>query len=209
MLSSLAVSHTVRVAGASLVAKGLAARFASTLANATKEKVIILGAAGRDFHDFMTYWSRQPNIEVKCFTETQIPGIDNRHFPAEMCNNHLNDNLYKEGLSIYPEKRLEELIQRFDANTCTLAYSDLPYDTVQSLASRVNAAGCKFVQLPPSMTQVESIKPVVAVVASRTVSAIFCTLPHSIFAILYVIHDRELENLRLLATLPTTTRTRD
>ena len=154
-----------------MAAKMLVARFATSSVfqkAAEKEKVIILGAAGRDFHDFLTYWSKQPNVEVKCFTETQIPGIDNRHFPAEMCNNHLNDNLYKNGLDIYPEASLEELIKRFEADTCSLAYSDLPYDTVQSLASRVNAAGCKFVQLSPKMTQVESSKPVVAVVASRT-----------------------------------------
>jgi len=132
------------------------------------DKVIILGAAGRDFHDFMVYWSTRPNTKVVCFTETQIPGIDNRVFPPEMCRNDLNGNLYPDGITIYPESQLEELIQRFEANICTLAYSDLSYHTVQSLASRVNAAGCQFVQLPPAMTQLASTKPVVAIVASRT-----------------------------------------
>lgn len=133
-----------------------------------KEKVIILGAAGRDFHDFITYWSKKPNTEVKAFTGQQIPGIDHRKFPAELCNNDLNGNLYPEGIQIYPEATLEDLIRQTKATTCTLAYSDLKYDTVGSLASRVNAAGCKFVLLPPELTMVESIKPVIAVCASRT-----------------------------------------
>ena len=133
-----------------------------------KENVIILGAAGRDFHDFITYWSKQPDTEVKAFTGQQIPGIDHRKFPAELCNNHLNGNLYPKGIQIYPEATLEKLIRQTKATTCALAYSDLSYDTVGSLASRVNAAGCKFVLLPPEITMVESTKPVIAVCASRT-----------------------------------------
>lgn len=134
----------------------------------TIDKVIILGAAGRDFHDFMVYWAIRPNTQVVCFTETQIPGIENRHFPMEMCRNDINGNLYPHGIDIYPECQLENLIQQFHANICTLAYSDLSYHTVQSLASRVHAAGCQFVQLPPVATQLSSIKPVVSIVASRT-----------------------------------------
>ncbi|GAX10449.1 hypothetical protein FisN_21Lh147 [Fistulifera solaris] len=132
------------------------------------EKVIILGAAGRDFHDFITYWSKQPNVEVVCFTAAQIPGIDDRTFPSEMCNNDLNNNRYPNGVKIFPEDKLEELVARFGATTVAMAYSDLSYDTVQSLASRANAAGCKFVQLPPHLTMVESSKPVISVCASRT-----------------------------------------
>lgn len=147
----------------------LGRRFATTKVNEpNKENVIILGAAGRDFHDFITYWSKKPNTEVKCFTGQQIPGIDHRTFPAELCNNDLNGNLYRSGIKIHPEADLEELIHLNQATTCTLAYSDLSYDTVQSLASRVNAAGAKFVQLPPIVSMVESTKPVVAVCASRT-----------------------------------------
>ena len=134
----------------------------------TMEKLIILGAAGRDFHDFMTYWSIQPNITVQCFTGTQIPGIDGRLYPPELCNNDKNDNRYPNGLMIYDESDLERLVRHFDATMCALAYSDLNYDTVQSLAARVNAAGCKFVQLPPSLTQLKSSKPVIAVCATRT-----------------------------------------
>ena len=132
------------------------------------EKLIIMGAAGRDFHDFMTYWSVQPNVIVQCFTGTQIPGIDGRVYPAELCNNHKNENRYPNGLMIYNENDLEKLIKDFGATMCALAYSDLNYDTVQSLAARVNAAGCKFVQLPPAATQLHSSKPIIAVCATRT-----------------------------------------
>lgn len=95
---------------------------------------------GRDFHDFMTYWSLQPNVEVQCFTGTQIPGIVGRAFPAEMCNNDKNGNRYPDGLMIYSETDLEKLIKDFGATMCALAYSDLNYDTVQSLAARVNVS---------------------------------------------------------------------
>lgn len=104
------------------------------------EKLIILGAAGRDFHDFMTYWSVQPDVVVQCFTGTQIPGISGRMYPAEMCNNDENGNRYPNGLMIYSENDLEKLIEKFEATMCALAYSDLNYDTVQSLAARVNVS---------------------------------------------------------------------
>jgi predicted GTPase len=142
-------------------------RFSST-ADSDRDNVVILGAAGRDFHDFITFWSTKPNTTVKCFTGTQIPGIEHRIFPPEMCNNDKNGNLYPQGLKIYPESQLEDLIQRNEATTCALAYSDLSYDTVQSLASRVNAAGCQFVQLAPIQTMIPSTKPIVSVCASRT-----------------------------------------
>ena len=116
----------------------------------------------------MTYWSKQPDVQVEAFTATQIPGIDSRHFPSEMCNNQYNNNLYPNGLQVHPESSLEELIESTKADTCALAYSDLSYDIVQKLAARVNTAGCKFVQLPPRLTMLESTKPVVSVCASRT-----------------------------------------
>lgn len=133
-----------------------------------QEKVIILGAAGRDFHDFQVYWKNQPNVEVMCFTGTQIPGIDGRNFPSELCGTDENTNAYPDGIKIYHESNLESLVEQFNADTVALAYSDLKYDTVQSLAARANACGCKFVQLPPKWTMLESSKPVIAVCASRT-----------------------------------------
>jgi predicted GTPase len=163
-------SHASLAQRSLLPATTIAARYFSTAAAATtaKDNVIILGAAGRDFHDFITYWSKKPNVVVTAFTGQQIPGIDHRTFPKELCNNHLNGNLYPNGIKIHPEATLEELIRQTKANTCALAYSDLSYETVGSLASRVNAAGCKFVQLSPVHTMVESTKPVIAVCASRT-----------------------------------------
>lgn len=88
----------------------------------------------------MTYWSIKPNVIVQCFTGTQIPGIAGRVYPKEMCNNDKNGNRYPNGLMIYPEQDLEKLIKKFDATMCALAYSDLNYDTVQSLAARVNVS---------------------------------------------------------------------
>jgi predicted GTPase len=85
-----------------------------------------------------------------------------------MCHNDKNNNLYPEGVMIYPEEQLEELIERFHATTCAMAYSDVNYTTLQSLAARANAAGCKFVQLSPKTTMLPSTKPVIAVCASRT-----------------------------------------
>jgi predicted GTPase len=145
-----------------------ARQFSTAIPPPVKDNVIILGAAGRDFHDFITYWSKKPNTEVTAFTGQQIPGIDHRTFPKELCNNDLNGNLYPNGIQIHPEASLEELIRQTKATTCALAYSDLSYETVGSLASRVNAAGCQFVQLPPAYTMVESNKPLIAVCASRT-----------------------------------------
>ena len=88
----------------------------------------------------MTYWSIQPNVHVQCFTGTQIPGIAGRLFPPELCNNDKNGNRYPDGLMTYNENDLETLIKRFGATMCALAYSDLNYDTVQSLAARVNVS---------------------------------------------------------------------
>jgi hypothetical protein len=144
------------------------ARRLTSKSGPTNENVVILGAGGRDFFDFMTYWSKKPEFDVKCFTGAQIPGIDRRIFPKEMCNNDKNDNKYPHGIEIFPEHSLEALLSLFNADTVALAYSDLSYDTVQSLAARANAAGCKFIQLPAKLTQIESTKPVISVCASRT-----------------------------------------
>jgi predicted GTPase len=132
------------------------------------EKVMILGAAGRDFHDFQVYWSVRPDVEVVCFTGTQIPGIDGRLFPPELCHNDHNHNLYPKGINIFDEANMESLIHEYQVDTVALAYSDLRYDTVQSLAARANTCGCQFVQLPPKLTMLVSTKPVLAVCASRT-----------------------------------------
>jgi predicted GTPase len=128
-----------------------------------KTNLIILGAAGRDFHDFNVYWRHRDDINVVAFTATQIPDIDGRRYPAELAGKK-----YPEGIPIHSEDDLESLIKQHDVKLCALAYSDLNYKTVQSLAARVNAAGAHFIQLSPHDTMVESSKPVIAICAVRT-----------------------------------------
>lgn len=140
------------------------------LDNSTNTQLIYLyrNSKGRDFHDFMSYWSLQPNVIVTCFTSTQIPGIGGRLFPPEMCNNDKNGNRYPNGLMIYDQNDLETLIEEHGATMCALAYSDISYDSVQNLAAKVNSKGASFIQLPPALTQLHSSKPLVSICATRT-----------------------------------------
>ena len=100
---------------------------------------LILGAAGRDFHNFNTFYRDNEAYNVVAFTATQIPNIDGRKYPAELAG-----NLYPEGIKIYPESELEDLIRDLGVEEAVFAYSDVPYDYVMSLAARVNAAGADF-----------------------------------------------------------------
>jgi predicted GTPase len=126
-------------------------------------KVIILGAAGRDFHEFNTYWKQQPDADVVCFTATQIPNIDGRVYPPELAGER-----YPQGIPIHPEERLEDLIAEHGVDEVTLAYSDLSHETVMHLASRVQAAGAHFRLLGAESTMIRSSKPVVSICAVRT-----------------------------------------
>jgi predicted GTPase len=126
-------------------------------------RVIIMGAAGRDFHDFNVYWKHRTDVEVVCFTATQIPGIDDRLYPSVLAGER-----YPNGIPIKPEDELEALIAKHDVNLVTLAYSDLPYEFVMHQASRVQAAGAGFQLLGAQQTMVASTKPVIAVCAVRT-----------------------------------------
>lgn len=126
-------------------------------------KVIILGAAGRDFHDFNVYWRDNPEYEVVCFTATQIPDIEGRIYPPE-----LSGSRYPDGIPIYAEERLPELIEKHDVDLCTLAYSDLPHEVVMNKASLVMACGANFHLLGHRATMLESTKPVIAICAVRT-----------------------------------------
>ncbi|MBN2425772.1 MAG: GTPase [Calditrichaceae bacterium] len=128
-----------------------------------KTKVIIMGAAGRDFHNFNTYYRDNESYEVVAFTATQIPDIDDRKYPAE-----LSGRLYPDGIKIYPESELVELIHKFDVDEVVFSYSDVPYDYVMSRSALVNAAGADFKMLGPKHTQIKSTKPVIAVCAVRT-----------------------------------------
>jgi predicted GTPase len=126
-------------------------------------KVIIMGAGGRDFHDFNVAFRDDTDTEVVAFTAAQIPGIDDRRYPASLAGPR-----YPNGIPIYPEERLEELIAGEWADEVVLAYSDLSHADVMHKASRVLAAGADFRLLGPKTTMLESTKPVVAVCAVRT-----------------------------------------
>jgi predicted GTPase len=126
-------------------------------------KVIILGAAGRDFHNFNCVYRGNEAYEVVAFTATQIPDIDGRKYPAELAG-----DLYPAGIPIEDESELVSLIGKFDADMCVMSYSDRSYQQVMSLASIVNAAGADFTMLGERDTQIKSTKPVISVCAVRT-----------------------------------------
>jgi predicted GTPase len=129
----------------------------------SKTKVIIIGAAGRDFHNFNTIYRDNDAVEVIAFTAAQIPDIDGRKYPAALAG-----KLYPEGIPIYAEEELVGLIQKHQADECVLSYSDLPYDRVMHLGSVVMAAGAKFSMMGSFPTMIKSTKPIIAVGAVRT-----------------------------------------
>ena len=128
-----------------------------------RKKVIIMGAAGRDFHNFNMYFRDNEAYEVVAFTATQIPDIDDRKYPAELAG-----KLYPDGIKIYPEEELPELIKMHNVDEVVFAYSDVPYDYVMSRSALVNAAGADFRLMGQKLTQVKSSKPVIGVCAVRT-----------------------------------------
>jgi predicted GTPase len=128
-----------------------------------KKKIIIMGAAGRDFHNFNVYYRENNEYEVVAFTATQIPDIAGRKYPPE-----LSGELYPNGIPIYPEEKLTELIKENDIDEVVFAYSDLPYEYVMGKSAVVNAAGADFTLLGPESTMIKSTKPLIAVCAVRT-----------------------------------------
>lgn len=128
-----------------------------------KKRVIIMGAAGRDFHNFNTYFRDNPDYEVAAFTATQIPKISGRKYPAE-----LSGKLYKKGISIYPENDLTDLIKRESIDLVVFSYSDISHEYVMQKGSQVLAAGANFMLLSPSKTQIKAKVPVISVCAIRT-----------------------------------------
>ena len=128
-----------------------------------KKNVIIIGAAGRDFHNFNTYFRGNDIFNVVAFTAAQIPDIDGRKYPAELAG-----NLYPEGIPIYAEENLPRLIKEMKVDVCVFSYSDVPYQRVMAVSAIVNAAGANFMLLGPKDTMVKSVKPVIAVGAVRT-----------------------------------------
>lgn len=129
----------------------------------TKQRVLIMGAAGRDFHNFNTTFRENEKYEVVAFTATQIPNIEGRKYPAELAG-----PLYPNGIDIYPEAELPELIKKFDVDEVVFAYSDVPYDYVMHKSALVNALGADFRLIGAKSTQVKSVKPVVGICAVRT-----------------------------------------
>jgi predicted GTPase len=125
--------------------------------------VIIIGAAGRDFHNFNTRFRDNDRYTVKAFTAAQIPDIDGRKYPPELAG-----KLYPDGIPIHSEEELPGLIRELDIDDCVFSYSDVPYSRVMAVSAVVNTAGANFVLLGGKETMLKSTKPVIAVCAVRT-----------------------------------------
>lgn len=128
-----------------------------------RKNVLIMGAAGRDFHNFNVFYRNNPDYNVVAFTATQIPNIEGRIYPKQLAG-----KLYPNGIKIYEESKLEKLIKKLKVDEVVFSYSDVPFEYVMTKASIVNAAGVSFRLLGAAETQVKSTKPVVAVLAVRT-----------------------------------------
>jgi predicted GTPase len=127
------------------------------------EKVIIMGAAGRDFHNFNIYFRDNPRYRVAAFTAAQIPSIEGRRYPPELAG-----DAYPEGIPIHPESELAGLVRRHKADLVVFSYSDIPHVDVMHKASMVMAEGADFILIGATYTMLRSRKPVVAVCAVRT-----------------------------------------
>lgn len=128
-----------------------------------KKNVIIIGAAGRDFHNFNTFYRNNDAYKVVAFTATQIPDIDGRRYPPELAG-----SMYPEGIPIYSQDQLAELIQELKVDECVFAYSDIHYEAVMGVSAIVNAAGADFKLLGPKSTMIKSNKPVISICSART-----------------------------------------
>jgi predicted GTPase len=128
-----------------------------------KKRVIIMGAAGRDFHNFNVFFRDNDEYEVVAFTATQIPNIEGRKYPAELAG-----SLYPNGIDIYPESELDDLIKKFNVDLVVFSYSDVSHEYVMHKASQAMTAGAAFMLLGPKQTMLESTKPVIAICAGRT-----------------------------------------
>jgi len=129
----------------------------------TQRRIIIIGAAGRDFHNFNVFYRDDPAYKVVAFTAAQIPDIAGRKYPASLAG-----SLYPDGIPIYAQEELEHLIKELNADACVFSYSDVPYSFVMGLGAKVNAAGAAFTMLGHKNTMIKSTKPVIAVGAVRT-----------------------------------------
>ncbi len=127
------------------------------------EKVIIMGAAGRDFHNFNVYFKDNPRYRVICFTATQIPDIEGRRYPGQLAG-----EMYPEGIPIFPEEQLKQLIETHKIDLVAFSYSDISYVNLMHKASTAMAAGADFILIGATYTMLRSAKPVISVCAVRT-----------------------------------------
>ena len=127
------------------------------------KNIIIIGAAGRDFHNFNTYYRDNEAYNVVAFTAAQIPDIDGRKYPSELAG-----KFYPNGIPIYSQDQLPALIEELKVNECVFAFSDISYEEVMGIGAIVNAAGADFKLLGPNNTMLKSKKPVISVCAVRT-----------------------------------------
>src|SRR5919109_2627987 len=139
----------------------------------SRTRVLIAGAAGRDFHNFNLVYRDRPEYEVVAFTATQIPNIDGRRYPAELAG-----SLYPEGIPILPERALEELVREHEIDSVVFAYSDVTHEHVMHVGSRALAAGASYHLISPAHTMLPSTKPVAAICAVRTGSGKSQTTRH-------------------------------
>lgn len=130
---------------------------------APRKRVIIAGAGGRDFHNFNVFYRDNPEYEVVAFTAAQIPGVERRRYPPSLAG-----SLYPDGIPIFPEEKLGDLIREFHVDEVVLSYSDLTYEAVGRILSEALAAGATFRILSPRETMLPSFRPVIAVTAVRT-----------------------------------------
>lgn len=129
-----------------------------------KQNVVIIGAAGRDFHNFNTFFRGKAEYNVVAFTAAQIPDIDGRAYPKELAG----QDLYPNGIPIVAEQDLVQLIKTKNVDVCVFSYSDVPYKRVMNISAKVNAAGANFMLLGPKDTMIKSTKPLIAIGATRT-----------------------------------------
>jgi predicted GTPase len=131
--------------------------------NQTKRRIIIVGAAGRDFHNFNVKYRDDERVEVMAFTATQIPGIEDRRYPPELAG-----GLYPQGIPIHVEDELESLVDELGVDDVVFSYSDVSHEHVMHVGSRALAAGADYVLLGPKSTMIKANIPVIAVCAVRT-----------------------------------------
>ncbi len=129
----------------------------------SRKNVVIIGAAGRDFHNFNICYRDNESNNVVAFTAAQIPDIDGRRYPADLAG-----KLYPKGIPVFAEENLPEIIRKYKVDECIFSYSDVTYNKVMSVGAIVNSAGANFVLLGPDATMVKSTKPLIAVGAVRT-----------------------------------------